>query len=86
MVQIGGKTKQKRAALPYQPQIVVQRREGVNEYAKFGIDDEGKATIEWIGDPRAATRFDSRFQAKVRVRDMEDVPDCRTFHALEQKR
>ena len=39
MVQIGGKTK--KAHKPTQPQFVVQKAYGVNEYLKFVADDSG---------------------------------------------
>lgn len=74
MVAIGGKTKVRK---PQQPQVVVQRSEGVNEFLKLGEE------IAWVGDPNAATKFDSKYAAKSRVRDMEDVPMSRRFMQIE---
>lgn len=73
-MQIGGKTKIKK---PSQPQFVVQRSEGVNEFLKLGEE------LEWVGDPKSATKFDSKYGAKSRVREMADVPATRCFKELE---
>lgn len=81
MVAIGGKSRKPK--LPSQPQVVVQRAPHVNEFASFGVDDRGLTTLAWIGDPNAASKFNSKYEAKSRVRQMESVPDTRVFRALE---
>ena len=75
---IGGKTKVKK---PTQPQFVVQLAEHLNEYAKFTIDDVGYVYINWVGDPNSATKFDSKYAAKSRVREF-DIPETRCFKEL----
>ena len=84
MVTIGGKTKKPHA--PIQPQYVVQVANHINEYLLIGSDDRGNILLSWIGDPNAATKFDSKYAAKARVREMENVPETRCFKQLEQKR
>ena len=79
MVAIGGKTK---TVKPTKPQFVVQLASHINEYAKFETDEAGMLHIVWIGDPNAATKFDSKYQAKYRVRELTDVPDTRCFKEL----
>jgi hypothetical protein len=81
MVTIGGK--HRKPKLPSQPQVVIQLAPDSNQYAKLGIDEEQRATIAWIGDPNAATKFNSRYEAKSRTRDMADIPDSRVFRELE---
>jgi hypothetical protein len=83
MIAIGGTPR--KAKLPAQPQVVVQRAPFTNEFALFGADDKGLTIITWIGDPNAATKFNSKYEAKARVREMEDVPETRAFMALEHK-
>jgi hypothetical protein len=83
MTAIGGKPR--KAKLPSQPQVVIQRAPFTNEFALFGADDRGNATVAWIGDPNAATKFNSKFEAKSRTREMEDVPSTRAFKTLEHK-
>jgi hypothetical protein len=61
---------------------VIKLAEHLNEFALLGTDSEGKLTISWIGDPNAATKFDSKYAAKTRVRDIEEVPATRVFHTL----
>lgn len=73
-MQIGGKTKIKK---PAQPQFVVQKSGVLNEYLKLGEE------IIWVGDPNAATKFDSKYQAKTRVRELVEVPETRCFKELE---
>lgn len=73
MVTIGGKTK---ILKPTQPQYVVQKAFDTNEYLKFGEE------LTWVGDPNAATKFDSKYQAKFRVRQLADVPATRCFKEL----
>lgn len=73
-MQIGGKTKLKK---PSQPQYVVQKSGVLNEFLKLGEE------ITWVGDPNSATKFDSKYQAKTRVREFEDVPATRCFKELE---
>lgn len=77
---IGGKTKAKVKAT--QPEYVVQAAEHVNEYAKFTTDDFGKLHINWVGDPNAATKFQSKYQAKFRTREVADIPQTRCFKEL----
>lgn len=72
-MQIGGTTKLKK---PSQPQFVVQKSGILNEYLKLGEE------ITWVGDPNSATKFDSKYQAKTRVRELEDVPATRCFKEL----
>jgi hypothetical protein len=83
MVAIGGKPR--KAKLPSQPQVVVQRAAFTNEFALFSADDKGMTIITWIGDPNAATKFNSKYEAKSRVRDMHDVPDSRVFKVLQKE-
>lgn len=80
MTAIGGKTKTK--AKPTQPQFVVQLAPHLNQYALFKLDDEGELHINWVGDPNSATKFDSRFAAKYRVREYDNVPATRCFKEL----
>lgn len=83
MVQIGGKSR--KAKLPAQPQVVVQRAPSANEYALIGADDKGLTVISWIGDPNAATKFNSKYEAKHRTREMENIPETRVFKVLESQ-
>lgn len=80
MVTIGGKTK---TIKPSKPQVVIQRAPFTNEFALFGIDDKQNATLTWVGDPNAASKFDSKYNAKSRVRDVTDIPDSHIFKVLE---
>lgn len=81
MVTIGGKPRKAKA--PTQPQVVIQRAPFTNEFALFGTDDKGRAVLAWIGDPHAATKFNSKYEAKSRTREMEDVPQTRAFKVLD---
>jgi hypothetical protein len=83
MVAIGGKPR--KAKLPAQPQVVVQLDANTNRFALFGTDDKGLTILSWIGDPNAATKFNSKFEAKSRTREMADIPDSRVFRVLEHK-
>ncbi len=76
MTIIGGPRKIVRAA---QPQYVVRASAHTNEYLLLKTNDRGQLHAEWIGDPNAATKFDSRYQAKERTRELENVPDTRLF-------
>lgn len=78
MTTIGGKT---RTAKPSQPQWVIQNSDGVNLFARF-VTTDGKLHIKWIGDPNSATKFDSKYQAKFRTRELEEVPATRCFKQL----
>jgi hypothetical protein len=82
MTAIGGK--HRKAKLPTQPQVVIQASADRNEYAKLGMDDQQRATLAWIGDPNAATKFDSRYSAKFRTREIDGIPETRVFHTLEK--
>lgn len=84
-MQIGGKTKQ-RQHKPTQPQYVVQLAAHLNEYAVLSTDDKGLLQIQWIGDPYAATKFNSKYEAKLRVRDLADVSETRVFKELEARK
>lgn len=75
-MQIGGRKKNCNAAT--QPQFVVQKSGVLNEYLKLGEQ------IAWVGDPNAATKFDSKYQAKTRVRELAEVPETRCFKELER--
>lgn len=79
MTTIGGKTK---TIKPSKPQTVIQRGIGINEFALFGTDDKQNATLSWVGDPNAATKFDSKYNAKLRTREIADVPESRVFQVL----
>lgn len=83
MVTIGGKTK--KAKVPTKPQVVIQRGFNLNEYALIGADDKHNITLAWVGDPNAATKFESKYDAKNRTRHIEDIPENRTFRVLEAK-
>lgn len=80
-MQIGGTTKLKKSS---QPQYVVQKSGILNEYLLFKLDDVGTLYFIWVGDPNSATKFDSKYQAKTRVREFEDVPATRCFKELER--
>lgn len=82
MTTIGGK--HRKPKLPTQPQFVVQAAAHLNQYAVFGADDKGHMTISWIGDPNAATKFNSRYEAKLRSREFDNVPETRVFKVLEK--
>jgi hypothetical protein len=79
MTAIGGKTKIKK---PAQPQFVVQLSEGANEYALLKADDMGVMHINWVGDPNSATKFSSKYNAKLRIRELENIPGTRCFKEL----
>lgn len=78
-MQIGGKTK---IFKPTQPQFVVQLAEGHNEYMKL-VASDSELLVTWVGDPNAATKFDSKYSAKSRVRDIDNIPGTRCFKALD---
>ena len=80
MVTIGGK--HRKPKLPSQPQVVIQLAAHLNQYAAIGMDGDQRATLAWIGDPNAATKFNSKYEAKTRVRDFADIPSTRVFHTL----
>jgi len=79
MVAIGGKTKKPK--LPSQPQIVVQRAFGVNEFMRLSTQDD-QIVISWVGDPNSATKYSSRYDAKNKTRELADVPETRVFQVL----
>jgi hypothetical protein len=81
MTTIGGK--HRKPKLPSHPQVVIQWAPNENRYAKIGLDEIGCSTIAWIGDPSAATKFESKYAAKSRIRDLIDIPDSRVFLVLE---
>jgi hypothetical protein len=81
MTIIGGKSR--KAKLPSQPQVVIKLAHGLNQFAQIGMDGEQRTTLAWIGDPNAATKFNSKYEAKSRTRDMADIPETRVFHTLE---
>lgn len=80
MATIGGK--HRKPKLPDQPQVVIKLAQGLNQFARIGMDDEQRATLAWIGDPNAATKFNSKYEAKHRTRDIADIPETRVFHVL----
>lgn len=80
MVTIGGKTR--RPAAPTKPQVVIQRGFSLNEYALIGMDDKNNVTLAWVGDPNAATKYDSKYDAKFRTRNIADIPENRAFRTL----
>ena len=82
MTAIGGKSR--KADAPSQPQFVIKLAQGLNQFAQIGLDDKSHTTLAWIGDPNAATKFNSKFEAKSRTRDIEDIPATRVFHTLEK--
>lgn len=77
-MQIGGKTKVLKAT---QPQFVVQLSPNHNEYMKLDFDGTN-INVLWVGDPNAATKFDSKYSAKERTRDIDNVPATRCFKEL----
>ena len=81
MVTIGGKARKPK--VPTKPQVVIQRGFGLNEYALIGSDDRQNITIAWVGDPNAATKFESKYDAKNRTRHIGDIPENRSFRVLE---
>ncbi len=83
MTTIGGKSR--KPDVPTQPQFVVQFADGVNEYARIGNDPKGHTIVAWVGDPNAATKFNSKYEAKSRTREMENIPGTRVFKMLEQR-
>lgn len=83
MAQIGGKTRKPKA--PAKPQVVIQRGFGLNEYAQIGMDEKSNVTLAWVGDPNAATKYDSKYDAKNKTRHIDDIPENRTFRVLDGK-
>ena len=81
MTAIGGKHRKPKA--PAQPQVVIQLADGLNSFAQLGMDDKNRATLAWVGDPNAATKFDSKYSAKSRTREIADIPETRVFRVLE---
>lgn len=84
MVTIGGKSRKPKA--PTKPQVVIQRGLGLNEYALIGTDEKSNVTLDWVGDPNAATKYDSKYDGKFRTRLIADIPETRVFRALEAQR
>jgi hypothetical protein len=82
MTTIGGK--HRKPKLPSHPQVVIQWAPNANRFATFGVDSEGHTIVAWIGDPNAATKFDSKYSAKSRTREIADIPETRVFHTLEK--
>jgi hypothetical protein len=82
MTTIGGK--HRKPNLPDHPQVIIQIASHINQYAVFGVDAKKRTTIEWVGDPNAATKFNSKYEAKSRTRDMEEIPISRVFKVLER--
>jgi len=61
--------------------FVVQESYGANSYLKFVADDSGLA-FTWTSDPQEATKFDSKYAAKERVRDIDGLPATPCFKEL----
>lgn len=78
---IGGKTRKPKA--PTKPQVIIQRGFGLNEYAQIGVDEKSNVTLAWVGDPNAATKYDSKYDAKNKTRHIDDIPENRTFRVLD---
>lgn len=85
MVQVGGTLKKKQAA-PVKPQFVIQWMDGVNEHALLKNDEKGNVMLAWVGDPYAATKFESKYDAKNRTSHIADIPESRVFRVLEQRK
>lgn len=85
MVTIGGPSKKKFIS-PEKPQVVIQRGFALNEFALIGLDDKQNVTLTWIGDPYAATKYESKYDAKNRTRHIADIPENRSFRVLEPRR
>ncbi len=84
MTTIGGKPRKPKT--PTKPQVVIQRGLGLNEYALIGMDEKSNITLDWVGDPNAATKYDSKYDAKFRTRLIADIPEARAFRVLEVQR
>jgi hypothetical protein len=82
MTAIGGK--HRKPKLPSQPQVVIQSACGINRFAVLGTDEVGCTVVTWTGDPSSATKYNSKYEAKSRVRDLLDIPESRVFHTLER--
>jgi hypothetical protein len=78
---IGGTPRKK--SLPTQPQFVVQEAPFTNRFAVLGTDEKNNLVISWTGDPNAATKFNSKYEAKSRTREIADIPETRLFKSLE---
>lgn len=48
---------------------------------KLGFDGVD-INVHWVGDPNAATKFDSKYSAKERTRNIENVSATRCFKEL----
>lgn len=83
MVTIGGKHRAPKK--PTKPEVVIQRGFGINEYAIIGVDDNHNTTLAWVGDPNAATKYVSKYDAKFRTRLIDDIPEGRVFKVLAEK-
>jgi hypothetical protein len=84
MATIGGKSRKPK--VPTKPQVVIQRGFSLNEYALIGIDDKHNVTLAWVGDPNAASKFESKYDAKNRTRHIADIPENRSYRVLENQR
>lgn len=78
MITIGGKT---RVVRPTQPQFVVQLASYLNEFMLLKVEGDDLLVL-WVGDPNAATKFNSKYNAKMRVREIENIPVTRCFKEL----
>lgn len=67
-----------------QPQVVIRLAPHLNQFAAIGMDDQHHATLAWIGDPNVATKFNSKYEAKARTREIADIPETRVFQVLEK--
>lgn len=80
MTAIGGK--HRTAKRPTQPQWVIESSRLSNQFMLLGQDDKGHTTIAWIGDPYNASKFNSKYEAKNRTRELADIPETRHFKVL----
>lgn len=78
-MQIGGKSR--KPQLPSKPQTVIKLADHINEHLLIKMSETGQVVLSWVGDPNAATKFDSKYAAKVRIRDL-DLPQTRCFFTL----
>lgn len=84
-MQIGGTLKKKHVA-PTKPQFVIQKAAGINEFVLLKNDDNSNVMLSWIGDPYAASKYESKYDAKNRTSHIANIPESRVFVVLEQRK